>query len=141
MLAVACGGGGGEPTVSKATFVATAEAICHKTNQEELAAYTGSAGSARKALGARASEAFGEKQQQRTVVKAWLLTIPKEIEELEGLPLPEGSEEDAEAFIQGVKEAASQTKPGAGFKELETAFAPAAAAAQKFGFEKCAEAP
>ncbi len=127
--------------MSKPAFINTAETICQKTNEAQLAAFEQSATLAKKALGANAANAISEKEQQQAVVKASLSKVPQEVKELEGLPLPEGSEDEAEAIIQGIKDAAGEVPQNAAFKELEATFAPVNAKAAKFGFETCAVAP
>lgn len=138
-MASACGGSS-ESTISKAQFIKRADAICEKTNKVQLAAMEKAAKLTEKTLGVKI-EQLSEKQQEEAVVGAVLPAVPREVEELEALPLPEGSEEEAEQIIQGIAGAAREVKPGDRIDELEETFAAINKRLAKFGFKRCTAAP
>ncbi len=123
--------GSSEPTVSKAVFLDTAERICQKTANAQERDYSDYVGVGRWPPGVK----------KRILVRISVAKIPKEIEELEALPLPAGREDEAEAIIQGIKAAAGEVAPNAAPAELRARFAPVNAEAERFGFTTCSAAP
>lgn len=131
----ACGGGGGGAELTKAEFIARADAICRKADQEQekhLLAY---------------SPKHQKQLKTQAGINAMIRAVgvpPLEAEanEIEALVPPKQDAKEVEAIVEGIRQATAEgMKDPAKFEEGPTgAFARVNKLAAQFGFKACSEA-
>lgn len=120
-----------EAAISKAAYIAKADAICKKAEQQQVALV--------KKL-SESGAAEGAESEVTLVREAGLPPLQQQVEELEELPPSKADADQAEAFIEEFASALEQVDEEP--KILlnladENVFADAEATAAKFGFKVC----
>ena len=140
LVAAGCGSDGDSSstsaTITKASFIKQADAICDKTEKRQLfrvdqyQTKTGSEGD---------QAPPSHEDEVKLVAFAGIPPVVEQIEELSDLPRPEKGAKEVEEFIAaleaGIKKAESD--PELVLSREPDPFAPAAKAASKFGFQVC----
>ena len=138
LIAVGCGGSGDDtgntPTLTKAEFIARADRICARTDQEQREAL-------RDFFKERPNAAVNQALNEKVVLEVGLPAIQAETEELDALPMPEGDEEDIQAIIDGLEEAIEKGEDDPGslvtLKSGAGPFTAVGKLAGEYGFKVC----
>jgi len=129
------------PPITQALFVVKGDAICtdgRKEVEADFAAYLKK--EKIKGIGESGESAAETKKHEAALVKT--IAIPalrEQVEKIKALGLPEGAEDEAEAFLEAVEEdiAIGEEDPQALFKNAKKTFAKSDKIAQEIGFEVC----
>jgi hypothetical protein len=129
-----CGGSGDDATtggLSKKAFIARAEAVCRKAEEEQF-----------QKSSIYLKEHPGIKEEE-VIIPAGLLPLEKELDALRGLGAPTGDEAEVNEYLEALAEGLKQARedPGSALSQTENAFESANDRAKKYGFEICANNP
>ena len=132
MAVAGCGGGGGTTGLTKAEFVKQANAACKESEQERTQLFK----EAQEQV--KPGDNFGQKEKKelvKTVAVDPYLKMTKAIEELGA---PEGDEQEIEALIKEMEQAAksAEANPDQAIKTI-IPFAEANKAADEYGLTDC----
>jgi Na+-transporting NADH:ubiquinone oxidoreductase subunit NqrF len=122
-----CGGSSGSQD-SKAQFIAQADAICKKTDKEQIPAL-------REALKKVAGGSKAEEEEAVTV--AGLRTVREEAEKLGRLEAPSEAEAEVAAFVKELERAVTKAEEAP--KQATSAFVEVEKEGADFGFKACAK--
>jgi hypothetical protein len=131
-IALGCGGGSGATAaLTKAEFIARADAICEKADERQAAALL--------AFEKKHPKSGSSKSwQEKIVLAAALPPVRSEAEELASLPAPSGDEERVKAIVVGMDEAAGEagSEPSALLNEASAGpFTAVVKLAREYGFK------
>jgi hypothetical protein len=135
LLIVGCGGGGGSVSnvsttsaiISKAEYVKRADAICSRTEKEQL-----------KLLGSLPKLKPTQKSQVELVEHAGIPPLQEQAKELTKLPEPSEGAAEAKAYVIAFSNGLEKSEEDPSAMLKSTPFASAEAIAAKFGFKVCA---
>ena len=118
--------------LTKAEFIKQGDAICEKTDQAQEAAL-------KVYLKKHPKATSSEEGEAQMVLIAGLPAIQVEAEELAALGAPEGDEEEVQAIVEGIEEAASkgEENPISLVKGTKNPFLAVDGLAAKYGFKVC----
>jgi hypothetical protein len=135
LLAVGCGGS--DSTLSKADFIAQADAICEKTDKTQAKEFQAYEQKNAKTL----STLSPEEAEEKLIATVGLPSVLKEAEELEALGVPKGEEKEVEAILTGIEAAVkkAEKEPESVEGDAKSPFDEVDKMAGEYGFKACAE--
>lgn len=139
LLLVPAGCGGNEETSSltKAQFIKRADAICKKTDEDQLESYA--------QLNKKATaENLDTAEQEALFLKSALDSVEAEASQIEALGAPSGDEDQVAAIVEGMETATQQARQIPQSSEvllkIEQRFASVDKLAAEYGLKECSEA-
>ena len=137
-LVAGCGGGGDTTdetvTLTKAEFIKQGDAICKEANEENEAEAEEFAEENGFTL-----EKASKEQLEEAVGEVLVPSLNRQTEELDALGAPEGDEDEVEAIIVSVEDAADEIEDDPGLVFEEKTLEKPNKLAKAYGFKVCGE--